>query len=362
MVESHLARVREKRGMSAADLAQAAGISRQTVYSIENGSFTPNTAVALRLARALDASVEELFTLPAPPKPPSEEVTFLPGSDQLVPGQPVQLCRVDRRLMACGPSAMEWFLPACDGILARDLKVRSARAGRPPANRLLVAGCDPGMSVLARHVRAAGVELVLAHRNSSESIELLRDGCVHIAGSHLRDETTGESNLPRVHRIFPEDSVTVISFAIWEAGIVTARGNPKGIQTVAAFARPDITIVNRERGSGGRHLLDMSLGQLGINRMSVRGYDDEVHGHLPAAWRVHSGAADACVATRAAARALGLGFIEILRERYDLIIQRQHLELPAMQTVLDTLTRSAFRRELESYGGYEASIAGQRLL
>jgi putative molybdopterin biosynthesis protein len=83
---------------------------------------------------------------------------------------------------------------------------------------------------------------------------------------------------------------------------------------------------------------------------------------LPAAWQVQAGAVDCCIATRAAARIFGLGFIPLVSERYDLAIRRQHLDLPGIQTLLDTLSRSGFRCELESLGGYDAKGAGQRML
>ncbi len=57
-------RLRQKRGIPAARLAKAAGVTRQTIYAMEAGSYIPNTAVALRLAKALDATVEDLFALP----------------------------------------------------------------------------------------------------------------------------------------------------------------------------------------------------------------------------------------------------------------------------------------------------------
>jgi molybdate-binding protein len=83
---------------------------------------------------------------------------------------------------------------------------------------------------------------------------------------------------------------------------------------------------------------------------------------LPAAWQVQAGQADCCIATRAAARVFGLGFIPLVSERYDLAIRRQHLDMPSIQTLLDTLNRSNYRRELESLGGYDTRAAGQRLL
>ncbi len=91
---------------SAAQLARTVGVTRQTIYAMEAGSYVPNTAVALRLAQALEVKVEDLFALPQaePTGLRSEEVTLLPGSEALHPGQPVQLCRVNKRLVASPPS------------------------------------------------------------------------------------------------------------------------------------------------------------------------------------------------------------------------------------------------------------------
>ena len=365
MIDNHLAGLRVQRGLSAAQIAEQVGVSRQTIHALESGSYVPNTVVALRLARVLGVSVEQVFSLPSDanaPALPAQDVDLLPGSETPEPGQPLQLCRVDRRTMATLPSPLPWYLPASDAVAAGAAKLKGkARAqlfqqDETPSKRLLVAGCDPGVSVLARHLQRSGVELVLAHRNSSQALALLKAGCVHVAGTHLRD------NLPSISRMFAKGSVAVISLAIWEEGIVTGRGNPKGVKRIEDFARRDVAIVNREAGAGTRLLLDQKLRQLGIPAKKVRGYERTAAGHLAAAWQVHSGLADCCLATRAAARVFGLGFVSLVSERYDVVLRKRHLDLPAMQTLLETLARSAFRRELESLGGYDTTPAGTRLI
>jgi molybdate-binding protein len=334
---------------------------------MEAGSYMPNTAVALKLARALDVTVEDLFVLRSDTgaaEPRTETVALLPGSEPLEPGQPVQLCRMEKRVVAAAPSPVPWYFPASDAVVAggkNKPKVQLLHPDDELRNRLLIAGCDPAISVLARSVQAAGIELVFAHRNSSQSLTLLRDGWVHVAGTHLRDETTGESNFAVVDRMFPRQSVAVISYAVWEEGIVTARGNPKDIRGVEDFVRSGLRIVNREHGAGSRNLLDTHLKRLGIASTKVRGYEHQVQGHLPAAWQVQTGTADACIATRAAARVFGLGFLPLVSERYDLVIRREHLSLPAVESLLETLGRSSFRRELESLGGYDTRASGERM-
>ena len=370
-IQNRLAELRQKRGLAAAQLAEAASVTRQTIYAMEAGSYVPNTAVALRLARVLEVNVEDLFRLAdenGAVSERSEQVMLLPYSAEPEPGQPVQLCRVDKRMVASAPSLMPWYFPTGDGAVTGQpaktgkTKVRVFNSQDDFARRILVAGCDPGISVLARHLQSAGVELVLAHRNSSQSLELLKEGCIHIAGTHLRDDASGESNLPEIHRNFPKKSVAIVSYAVWEEGLVTARGNPKQIRSVEDLGRPDVCIVNREAGAGSRILLDSQLKRLGLASKDIRGYERIAPGHLAAAWQVQTSAADCCIATRATAQVLGLGFIPLVSERYDLAIRREHLDLPGIQTVLDTLNRTAFRRELESLGGYDTKNTGARVL
>lgn len=370
-IANHLTAHRQKRGFSASDLARRAGISRQTIYAIESGSYVPNTAVALRLARTLEITVEDLFSLPAEPPLgalPTEQVALLPQPESPRAGDPVQLCCVDRQMVASPPSPVPWYLPTADAVLmdrtthAAKATVQIFHSEYDLANRILVAGCDPGVSILGRHVLRAGVELVAAQRNSSQSLALLKQGLVHVAGTHLRDEASGESNVPAIHRLFPRHGVAVISLAVWEEGLVLAHGNPKSIRAVADFVRPDVQIVNRETGAGSRFLLDVHLKRLGLSAEKVRGYDRLAAGHLPAAWQVRTGSADACIATRAAARVFGLDFIPLASERYDLVIRRQHLDYPPVAALLDTLNRASFRRELEGLGGYDVSAAGRRVL
>ena len=353
-IVNSLEALREKRGLSAADLAARVGVSRQTIYAIESGAYVPNTFTSLQLARVLGVSVEDLFSLPVAAEPPrTEAVAPLPGC---VSGQPVQLCRVDDRLVAAAQSPVPWFLPASDAVMTSKTRARVVNPGSDFANRLLIAGCDPAISVLARHMQPSGVELVLTHTNSTQALALLKSGLVHVAGTHL------ESNIPEITRLFPKDSVALFSFAVWEEGIVTAAGNPKNVRSVEDFARKDIRIINREAGAGSRFLLDAQLKRLKIGADWIVGYQTMAAGHLAAASEVRKGAVDCCVATGAAARAFGLGFVPLLTERYDFAIQRKHLELPAIQALLNTLNRADFRRELEFAGGYDTRESGQRTM
>jgi molybdate-binding protein/DNA-binding XRE family transcriptional regulator len=376
---TQLAEIRRRRGVSAAQLARSAHISRQTIYAIEAGDYVPNTALALALAQILEVRVEDLFQLEDEPQAPARPVSaeLLNASEPLRKGQPVQLCEVGKRLIAVPAEPQPAMLPLADGVLVESAKhsgpasIRAFPADGSEGKRLLVAGCDPGIALLAHHLsRTAGIELVVASSSSRQSLDWLKDGFVHIAGSHLRDATTGDYNLAAVRKLFPRGGVKVVTFAIWEQGLVFAAGNPKGIASVADLARPDSTsktgsgqravrIVNRETGAGSRDLLDSELRRAGIAVKDVVGYDRIAHGHLPAALAVSLGEADCCIATRSAAQAFGLGFLALATERYDLVIRQPFVKLPAVEALLDGLNRSAIRRRLEMLAGYDTSHTGE---
>jgi molybdopterin molybdotransferase/putative molybdopterin biosynthesis protein len=371
-VRNSLSEFRRKRGMSVAQLASAVGVSRPTIYAIESGNYVPNTSVSLKLARTLTVPVEQLFRL-------EEELPHLPQAIELLsdgvsvhPGQALRLCEVDGRLIGTTPELGTWGLPQFDAVVVG----RSRGSRRGPAtvdaqvferdwtgeHRLLIAGCDPGANIVARELQRKGMELIIVYQNSSRALELLKQGVVHVAGTHLLDEKTGESNLPKIEKKFPRGSVAVIAFALWEEGIVVAPGNPKDIQGVADFARADVQIVNREIGAGCRVLLDSRLRRLGKSGGDIQGYDRIALGHLPAARLVHHGLADCCISTRAAARVFGLDFFPLATKRYDLVVHTKHLKLPQVEALIETLGRGGLRRELEGFAGYDMQLAGNRLM
>src|SRR5260370_36001376 len=113
-------------------------------------------------------------------------------------GKTFQLCGGDKRLMAPAFSPVQWYFPATDAVVAdkpgsqRKTRVQIFQEEDDFTNRILVAGCDPGTSVLFRPVHTAGIELVLTHRNSSHAIFLPKEGCVHITGDNTtHDDRAG---------------------------------------------------------------------------------------------------------------------------------------------------------------------------
>jgi molybdate-binding protein/DNA-binding XRE family transcriptional regulator len=345
---NRLAALRKARGVSAIDLAAQVGVTRQAIYAIEAGTYMPNTAVALKLARVLETSVEDLFSIEEETLA-AETHAFEPLDDPHPgPGEPIQLCRVGRRTIGVAPTRFPAWLPVADGVVATP--GRAAVAREPDhSNRLLIAGCDPALSLLASHAREAGVDVILANANSARSLEWLRAGKIDIAGSHLNDPIAGG-------RAF-----SVVTFALWEEGFVVQRGNPKGIRGVADLASPRVRFVNREEGSGSRRLFNSLVGAAGMTAANVHGSGTSVPGHLAAAWAVASDAADCCIAAQSAARRFGLDFIPLAGERFELVLHKKDVTRRAVQGVIDVLNRARFRRQLEMIAGYDVTRAGETM-
>jgi len=365
-VENRLSQFRKSRGVGASDLARRVNVSRQTIYAIEAGTYVPNTEVALNLARQLEVSVDDLFSLREDSLPGAECLAAeVLSAEPPTKGQPVRICQIGSRWVSVPVSASPYYLPEADGIVKSAGRTKGRAdllvVGKDDAaqKRLVLAGCDPATGLLSRMVeKISGVEVVCAGAASKLALTWLVEGKVHIAGSHLEDQPTGEFNLPFIRQQYPQEEFTVVTFARWEEGFVVSPGNPKEIRKAEDLTRKNVKFANREIGSGSRALLDRLLEKAGVEGHQVSGYDRVAFGHLAAACCVLTGEADACLATRSAAQTFGLDFIGLHSERYDLVMRRRTADLPAVKAFLDVLQRATLRRKLEVLAGYDTSQTG----
>jgi molybdate-binding protein/DNA-binding XRE family transcriptional regulator len=363
-IKNRLAEFRKSKRMGATELARLVGVTRQTIYAIEAGNYIPNTEVALKMARLFETTVEELFSAQDEPLSSSE----LLSTAAPVKGQPVRISKVGSRWVSVPVSAIPYYLPEADGVIGRVNYGGRANLSvfdqdETFQKRLVLAGCDPATNLLAGMVtRITGIEIVTAAASSKLALEWLKEGKVHIAGSHLEDPATGEYNLPFLKREFPGEDFRVVTFAQWEEGLVVAPNNPKKIGKIEHLARNNVRFANREPGSGSRALLDEMLSSAGMQAGQIEGYQRIVHGHLAAAYTVASEEADCCLATRSAARTFGLDFVPLRFERYDLVMRKPTMELPAAQAFLEVLQRGTLRKRLEVLAGYDTSRTGAVLV
>ena len=195
---------------------------------------------------------------------------------------------------------------------------------------------------------------------SEAAIQALKREDVHMAGLHLVDERSGQSNLPYLKKHLNMNRFTVIRFATWEQGLIVHRGNPKRVHRIEDLARRGLHVVNREMGSGARELLDRQLTRANLSGAKLKGYEVEVSSHIQVARSVFEGNADVGVGVRSAALLFNLDFIPLREEQYDFVIPTAHLTShPRLGRFLDTLVSRPFRKEMEALGGYDVTEIGK---
>ena len=239
------------------------------------------------------------------------------------------------------------------------LKVSLYRSLTRIQRTLLIMGShDPMLDLLATHLRlgAATQRLVSVNVGSLGGLIALRRGEAHIAGCHLFHPETESYNIPYIERYLPNEPVALVTFARREQGLILPAGNPKGITSVADLR--EARFINRQRGAGTRVLFDHLLAQHQISADEIAGYKHEAYTHLAVAAAVADGIGDCGMGLRAAAEAMGLDFIGLTWERFDLAIPRRYLETDAIQTLLEVLRGDDFKRELGAQSGYRSDATG----
>ncbi len=222
---------------------------------------------------------------------------------------------------------------------------------------------DPALDLLASFLSREPVNprLATAHVGSTGGLLAIERGEAHMAGSHLLDPESGEYNLPAVRRHIHRCPVTVLAFAKRIQGLMVPRGNPKGLGSIADLARPGVRFINRQLGAGTRVLLDFELKKLGLDPGKIQGYGRQATTHLSVAVAVAGGPPDCGLGVMGAARALGLDFVELFSERYDLVVPREYLQTPLLQPLLSIIRNRDFHRAVEGMGGYDVADMGKVL-
>ncbi|MCC7361693.1 MAG: molybdopterin biosynthesis protein [Anaerolineales bacterium] len=202
------------------------------------------------------------------------------------------------------------------------------------------------------------VRLASANVGSQGGLIALRRGEAHLAGSHLLDPETGQYNLPAIRRYLPETPVVVVALVGREQGLMVPAGNPQGLRTLADLGRPEVRFVNRQRGAGTRVLLDFELGKIGLPASDIPGYAREEYTHLGVAAAIASGTASAGLGIAAAAQALGLDFVPLFKEQYQLVIPQVYADSPLLRPLRAALLDRTFQAEVAALPGYEVSGMG----
>ena len=227
---------------------------------------------------------------------------------------------------------------------------------------LIICGQDISLDILTNHLTGINdtLQIYRSYMGSYNGIYALYQGRVHVATAHLWDGDTDQYNVSYIKKMMPGIPALIVRIGKRKHGFYVPQGNPKGITGWADLKRNDITIINREKGSGTRVLLDEKLRLMGIIGDYIKGYSRECKSHLAVASIISRGGADLAIGSESGCKNIpGIEFIPLQTECYDLVIRLADADKQPYRTILEIMSTDAFKLDLKSIGGYDTSETGE---
>jgi len=229
---------------------------------------------------------------------------------------------------------------------------------------LLASGSnDPILDMLQTYMKKSYPEFYIFSSNtgSTDGLKTLNMGYTDIAWSHLFDPKSGEYNIPFISIYLPNVKPVVVNLFSRDLGFVVAPKNPFHIRGFEDLTQKEVRLINRQKGSGTRVLLDYHLKRLKISSLEIHGYEREVYTHFEVGLSILSKEADVGIATIAVSKLLGLPFIPITRERFDMILDQSTFFEKGIQAFIEILNSEGFRNRVEGLGSYDFKNSGKIL-
>lgn len=227
------------------------------------------------------------------------------------------------------------------------------------SNNIVISGQDLVLDILSKHIeKTSNFKPLRSYSGSLNSLILMYNGQCDIVSVHMFDGDTGEYNLPYIKKILVGYPYILLNLLSRKAGFYVKSGNPLNITFWTDLKRQHVRLVNREKGSGARILLDEQLRINNIPSNEINGYHHEETNHLSVASAISAGIADVGIGIEKVAKIVGIDFIPLITERYDLVILKTPETKPIIDTVKNILTSLQFQTEVNSLGDYDTSQTG----
>lgn len=231
--------------------------------------------------------------------------------------------------------------------------------GAKDSSKIVISGQDLVLDILGKHIEKGSTYKTLrSYTGSLNSLISMYNGECDIVSLHVLDGDTGEYNLPYVKKILVSYPYILINLVSRKAGLYVQKGNPHNLTSWKDLHQKQVTIINREKGSGARVLLDEQLRIHNIPVTEIKGYPKEETNHLSVASAINSGLADAGVGIEKAAKIVGVDFIPLITERLDLVILKTPVSEPLITNIKEILASPSFQSEINSLSDYDTSLMG----
>jgi len=276
-------------------------------------------------------------------------------------GRGTRLTPLGRRLLAAGRRAQARLAPELENLAAQFERTLNASLCDSAAGLAIHASHDFAVAALRELAMQAELPIELQYKGSFDALAALRRGDCDVAGFHLPDGAMGTLMARRYAEALPMHEYRLIAFVTREQGLIVRAGNPRDIRAVGDLCREDVRMVNRQRGSGTRALLEYLICAEGLDRGRMRGYDDEEITHAAVAAMIAGGQVDAGFGVRAAAEHYRLGFVPVCSERYFLACRAEDVATPPLASLVTLLRSERFREKVSALPGYSPAGAGDVL-
>ncbi|TCJ03476.1 substrate-binding domain-containing protein [Cytobacillus praedii] len=225
----------------------------------------------------------------------------------------------------------------------------------------VISGQDLALDLLAKKLEKGEEELkpLRIYSGSLNSLIAMYNNQCDLVSLHLYDGDTGTYNIPYVKKILTGFPFIVINFLSRWAGFYVKNGNPKNINSWVDLNREDVKIINRERGSGARILLDEQLRVHGIRSSEVNGYFSEETSHLTIASSIAGGKADIGIGIEKAAKIVGVEFVPLIKERYDLVLIKNEENKEIINRIHHILNSEEMKKDIQLMGDYDMTETGK---
>jgi len=274
-------------------------------------------------------------------------------------GRGTRLTPLGERLLWTAKRAQARLEPQLDSLAAELAGALNASLTASSLALRAHASHDFVIARLREVLEPAGMRLDLQYRGSFDALASLKRGDCDLAGFHLAQGKFGARMAAQYAEWLAGDTYRIVRLFTRRQGVIVAAGNPKAVSGVADFAREGLRIVNRQRGSGTRALLEYLLADAQVDRTRINGYDNEEFTHAAVAALVASGSVDAGFGIEAAAAEFRLEFVPVTVERYCLACRQASLATPALQSLLRVLAGPGFASLVAAYAGYVVDRPGE---
>ncbi|MDP4164953.1 MAG: molybdopterin biosynthesis protein, partial [Bacillota bacterium] len=197
------------------------------------------------------------------------------------------------------------------------------------------------------------MKIVSSHVGSMAGLMAIRKGEAHVAGVHLLDPETKQYNISYVRKLLADLDVVIVPFLKRKQGWMVAKGNPLGIESVKDLVNQDVEFVNRQKGAGTRILFDLLMQEANLSPEQISGYRREMFSHLAVAAEVKGNKNAVGLGIYPAAKTMGLSFVPVADEEYDLVMTKQFFESEKGRLMISVIQSQAFKQQVEKIGGYE---------